>query len=330
MNLKKFDLFNDIYYQKEYIALYLKDKEEIFEFRYKENGNTFYNIAIKRPILSIGNIDLNKTYYDLETAYGYGGYYSDNDGEDFLSSALKKYQEYCIEENIIAEFIRFHPFNDIHNFLNNYFDLFVHDRDTIYVDASLSKEERWKKYSSKMRNILRKCEKELIFKKSNDIESFISLYEKTMRRNVADDFYFFDKSYFQELITLNNIELYEVLYNEIVISSSFFMFSEDYGHYHLSANNYEYRKHNANYYILDSIFDIAYQRGIKQFLLGGGRTNLDGDLLLKFKEKFSSLKKNFYIAGKIYNKKIYEEYVNIWQEQSEENIKYFLKYRLGI
>lgn len=330
MNWKKIDLFNDIYYQKKYVALYLKDKEEIFQFRFEDNGKTFYNIAIKRPILSIGRKDLNRTYYDLETAYGYGGYFSNNCSENFLSSALEKYHEYCIEKNIIAEFIRFHPFNDIHNFLNNYFDLLVHDRDTIYVDTSLSKEERWERYSSKMRNILRKCEKELIIKKSDDIEKFISLYEKTMRKNNADDFYFFNKSYFQELISLNNIELYEVLYNDIVISSSFFMFSKDYGHYHLSANNYEYRKYNANYYLLDSIFDVAYQRCIKIFFLGGGRTNLEGDSLLKFKKKFSSLKKKYYIAGKIFNKMIYEEYLNIWQEQSKNNIKYFLKYRLDI
>ena len=63
----------------------------------------FYNIAIKRPITKIGNVDIAEGYFDLETAYGYGGFYVNNENEEFLKIALEKYQQYCLENNIIAE-----------------------------------------------------------------------------------------------------------------------------------------------------------------------------------------------------------------------------------
>jgi lipid II:glycine glycyltransferase (peptidoglycan interpeptide bridge formation enzyme) len=330
LSLKKFNLLEDIYYKKEYISLYLKPNEEIFEFKYEEDSNVFYNVSIKRAIEKIGNIKLDSKYYDLESVYGYGGIYSNTDDENFINKALALYRNRCKEENIISEFTRFHPFNTTHTLLNDYFDFIAHDRDTVYVDASLSKDERWKYYSSNTRNILRRCYKDLVLRKTTDIESFITLYRATMEKNSAEEFYYFDKEYFKNLLLLDNAELYEVLYEDKVISGSFFIFGEDFGHYHLSANDYEYKKHNANYFILDSIFDISREKGKRIFHLGGGRCNDKDDALLKFKQKFSPLTKEFYIAGKIYNKEIYDRYVKMWESQTDKDIRYFLKYRLEL
>ncbi len=330
MNLEKFNLLNDIYYSKEYISLYLKDNEEIFEFEYREDNCIFYNIAIKRPITKIGNIDIDDEYFDLETAYGYGGFYLNTDDQEFVKIAMEKYKQHCLKEKIIAEFIRFHPWNIFPQEQKEFLDMNIYDRDVVYVDLSLSKEERWKNYASNTRNILRKCEKELVFQKSDNIEAFIELYEKTMDKNNATDFYYFSREYYEQLISNENIKLYEIRQNGQIISMAFFMFSDDLGHYHLSANNYEMRRYNANYFMLDQIFEIARSKGKKYFLLGGGTTTDIDDSLLKFKKKFSSLIKPFYIGGKIYNNEIYSKYKQIWEQQSKEEIRYFLKYRLEI
>ena len=324
------NLLNDIYYSKEYISLYLKDNEEIFEFKYKEDNFIFYNIAIKRPIMKIGNIDIRDGYFDLETAYGYGGFYLNTDNQEFIKIALDKYQQYCLEKKIIAEFIRFHPWNTFPQEQKEFLNMNIYDRDVVYVDLFLSKEERWKRYSSNTRNILRKCEKELVFQKSDNIEAFIELYEKTMDKNNATDFYYFSREYYEQLISNENIELYEIRQDGKIISMAFFMFSDELGHYHLSANDYEMRRYNANYFILDQIFEIAKHKGKRYFLLGGGTTSNKDDSLLKFKQKFSSLTKLFYISGKIYNNEIFSKYRQVWEQQSKEEIKYFLKYRLEI
>ena len=330
MSLEKFNLLNDIYYSKEYVSLYLKENEEIFEFEYKEDNLIFYNIAIKRPITKIGNEVVSDEYFDLETAYGYGGFYLNTENQEFIKIALKKYEQKCLEEKIIAEFIRFHPWNTFPYKYKEFLDMNIYDRDVVYVDLSLSKEQRWKNYSSNTRNILRKCERALVFQKTDDIEMFIELYEKTMDKNNAADFYYFSREYYEQLLDNRNIELYEVRQDNRTISMAFFMFGGEIGHYHLSANDYEMRKYNANYFILDQIFDIAKNKGEKYFLLGGGTTGSKDNSLLKFKQKFSPLIKQFYISGKIYNHEIYNKYIQAWEQQSKEEIRYFLKYRLEI
>jgi len=324
------NLLNDTYYSKEYISLYLKEDEEVFAFEYKEDNFIFYNVAIKRPITKIGNEDITDGYFDLETAYGYGGFYLNTDNQEFIKIALEKYEQKCLEENIIAEFIRFHPFNSFPKEDQEFLNMNIYDRDVVYIDLSLSKEDRWKNYASNTRNILRKCEKVLVFQKSDNIEAFIELYEKTMDKNNATDFYYFSREYYKQLISHENIELYEIRQEEQMISMAFFMFGEDIGHYHLSANDYKMRKYNANYFILDQIFDIAKNKGEKYFLLGGGTTGSKDNSLLKFKQKFSPLIKQFYISGKIYNHEIYNKYIQAWEQQSKEEIRYFLKYRLEI
>lgn len=330
MSLKRYNLEKEIYFCEDYLSLYLNDSDTLFRFEYKEGNKYFKNISIKRAINKIGTTVIDDGFYDLESVYGYGGYLCNSDDKEFINRALDEYTKECERESIVAEFIRFHPFNHIYKEIDGFFDLFCFDRNVVTVDTSIEKEKRWEEYSSKVRNILRKCEKELVFKESSCVDTFIELYERTMQRNSADEFYFFDKSYFERLLLIDGVKLYEVLYEDRVISSSFFFLGESFAHYHLSANDYEYRKYNANYFILDSIFDIANKEGIDYFNLGGGRSNLEDDLLLKFKKKFSKKLDDFYIAGKVFNKDVYNKYNKIWEAKSKKDIRYFLKYRLEL
>lgn len=64
-------------------------------------------------------------------------------------------------------------------------------------------------------------------------------------------------------------------------------------------------------------------------MLGGGRSNAANDSLFKFKSKFSPKSLPFYIAGKIYQPKIYEKLNQLWQQQNpNKRLNYFLKYRV--
>ena len=319
---------DDIYLQKDYIKLYLKDGDSIFEFEYKKNKNFFYIVGIKKPILQIGNNKIKADYFDLETVYGYGGIITNTNDKIFLKTAFDAYKKECYKQNIIAEFFRVHPYNDQPKELINLFDFYTFDRKTITVDTSKTTEERWLTYPSKTRNILRKCKKELTFEKSTDIDTFFQLYNDTMKKNDAEDFYFFSKEYFKTLLSLPKVELYVVKHQNTIISASFFMFSKNYGHYHLSANDYTFRKFNANYFILDSIFNVAHSKKVSLFHLGGGRTNNEDDSLLKFKSKFSSITSNFNIGGIIHNSDVYHQYNEIWQKNNPTNPNFFLKYRL--
>ncbi|PID26518.1 MAG: hypothetical protein CR982_09905 [Candidatus Cloacimonadota bacterium] len=324
------DLIKDVYYSKDYVSLYLRSGDSIFDFKYEKDGEVFYNISIKRPIKSVAGLDIKDGFYDLETAYGYGGYYTNSNNKDFILSAMEEYKNRCLEEKIVAEFIRFHPFNNFPVKFGDVLDMNLYDRDVVYIDLSLTKDERWSNYSRKLRNELRKSSRELEFKRSYDIREFTSLYKETMKKNCAGSFYFFDKKYFEEIMKNDKFQLYKVEKDGKIIFGSLFIFSDDFVHCHLSASDYEMRKCRAGSFVLDAAFDIARENNKKCFLLGGGSTNSADNGLFKYKKKFSPFTKPFYISGNIYNREVYSEYNRLWERNSNRDVKYFLKYRLEV
>jgi hypothetical protein len=251
-----------------------------------------------------------------------------------LEQALEAYRQQCADERIIAEFVRFHPFNTFPSTSNRFLDFAALDRQTVSIDLTISKEDRWLGYSSTTRNILRKVIPNLTFHETDDIDCFMNLYQTTMEKNNADSFYFFPVEYYRKLLAMKNVKLFAVKHEHHVINMSFVLFGNDLAHYHLSANDINFSKLNGNYLLLDSVCDYAKLNHpeVSQFHLGGGRTNSESDSLLAFKSKFSSIRNNFYIAGNIFNRTIYQEYIDALHELHPElrNSKFFLKYRMGV
>lgn len=323
------NLLKDIYYRPEYAELYLRDEESLFTFEYREGDAVLYNLSIKRPIEHISGTPCNDVWFDLETAYGYGGFYTNSHDQGFVEQALEAYREYCRQERVIAEFIRFHPFNSFPVDHSKGFDLLIPDREVVTVNLDQSPEERWKQYGATTRNVLRRCAKALKFEPSDDLETFEMLYAKTMEKNNADDFYYFDRRYYEGLLNLDAVQLFQVLYEGNVIAMAFFMVGDELAHYHLSANDTDFLRLNGNYYMLDQAFEFAANKGAKKFVLGGGRSPDPDDSLLRFKKKFSRETRMFHIAGLIHNREVYGEYIAQWENMNPgRSIRYFLKYRL--
>ena len=210
----------------------------------------------------------------------------------------------------------------------------IYDRDIVYVDLQTDYEEIKKQYSSSLKRNIKKAKRfGLKYKiqniNSKSIEKFINLYNMTMQKNGAIDFYYFKKEYFENLFKLKDIELHSVIYNNKIINMIITFKNNNILYYHLGGTNSNYYSLNPNPFIFDCIIQNNYKK-VKYLYLGGGTTSNKDDSLLQFKQKFSKLTKPFYISGKIYNKKLYNKYISLWEEQSNKDVKYFLKYRLEI
>ncbi|NLM45162.1 MAG: GNAT family N-acetyltransferase, partial [Clostridiales bacterium] len=101
----------DIYFEPDYGKLYEKmenGKCEIFE--YTCELGTVYHMFIKREIET--KVD-DTVWYDLITPYGYGGPIikrCEAGKENALVNEFgHAFAQYCKENNIVSEFIRFHP-----------------------------------------------------------------------------------------------------------------------------------------------------------------------------------------------------------------------------
>lgn len=304
---------SNIFMQAEYININIKPGESIFNFQYQDGDFIFKNISIKTPIA-------NTNFYDLSSPYGYAGYYTNTDNTLFLQKALKCQTERALSENIIAEFIRFHPLLQANLFAPS-LDLFIQERRVIEVYTQ--KQLRWELYGSKERNKIRKALKEFFVYESNDIDKFYSLYLETMRQKNAKTFYFFSKEYFYEILKLKNSIMLEAIKDNETHSMSIFLFDDLCAYYHLTANSSKhiYSHSGATRAILETFFQIAEEKKIASCILGGGTTNNLEDSLFLFKKQFSPIIKDFYIGGKIYNPNIYQDLCKKY------NNKYFLKYR---
>lgn len=300
-------LLDDIYLNKKYASLY----GEVFEFSYQKEVKLFKMIAIKEKIP-------NTKFYDLQSPYGYGGIYCSVNDKNFIKEALENLKLKAVEQNIIAFFIRFHLFDE--NLKNYHYLLpfFTKNKETIIVNTNENIENIRTNYSSRIRSYIKKARKEINieFAQKKDYKDFFKLYTHTMQRNNADKFYFFNERYFEKLFNFKeSIILKASLDNKILAFASFFLCG-DFSYYHLSANSL---KSNANAALLDFFFEYANQNACKFCFLGGGVQN--EDTLFKFKEKFSTLRANFYVGGMIFNKEEFD-----FLNKNFTN-KYFLKYR---
>lgn len=322
------DLFQDSYYQSAYSELYLSPEDTLFEFNYEEPKKKVLFRAIKKPIHHVAGQPLDKPYYDLESHYGYAGPLSSSDDPEFLQRAFTAYRKKCAEENIVCEFIRFHPYN----FLGKqapYFDFHLQERDVVVVDLTRDTSSRWQSYSKTTRNILRKATQHLnITINQLTIEEFITLYTETMKKNTADDFYYFSPHYFKMLTQLPRVELLSITLNDVLVSCGYFMYGRDIAHYHLSANNSAFLKENGNYLLLEAAFERAKALGCQKMMLGGGRTPNVDDSLLQFKQKFSNETLPFYIAGLNFLPDIKNQLNALWHKQHGNDLpSYFQSYR---
>jgi len=305
------NLFNDMYFSKTYVSLYLNPSDTIFEFEKRKDNNLLYNISIKRQIY-------DTPYFDLETAYGFGGFLSNTDDIDFIYDSLIEYKNYCKENNIIAEFIRFHPLNDFVNLLieneklKNIFNLLRLERKVVYVNLTLSIEEIIKGFSKRRRRDIKTAErKNLVFtelSKTDYMPIFKKIYFHTMDRNKADKYYYFSDNYFMKIAKIENFRLFGVSNENEIVSMAIIIESFPNIYYHLGATTESGLKLKAMPYLLFKIIELYNKKGnYEKFILGGGRTNSDTDTLFLFKKEFSEKILPFYIAGIIYNQDIYNK-----------------------
>ncbi|MHC1682470.1 MAG: lipid II:glycine glycyltransferase FemX [Clostridiaceae bacterium] len=325
--LAKIDVnLQDIYYSSDYYKLYEQNGDGIAKlFVYKKEES----IAIYPFMLNeINDYDLEGKYYDIESAYGYGGPLTNNCDKSFLRDFENEFLKYCSENKIIAEFIRFHPL--IKNekiFIENI--KVLHNRVTVYLDLTKSLDKIWvEDIKSKNRNMIRKAEKSgLIVEESKDYETFKNIYESTMNKVDADSYYYFKDGYYNCLKNCEKYLLLNVKKGKKIIASAIFMFYKEYFHYHLSGSYKEYLKYSPNNLLLWEAIKYAKKKGCKIMHFGGGLSDSLDDSLFKFKSSFSKKNANFYIGKRIHNKKIYDSILSKWEKENNKKAIILLQYK---
>lgn len=317
----------DIYYTSEYYKMYELNEDskgKIFIY-YDNSGNiVFYPFMLSE----IEGYNLSDKYYDIQTAYGYGGPISNCLDGEFMKSFEECFIDYCKKNNIVAEFVRFHPLIKNENVFNDSIEI-LQNRITVWLDLEKGIEKIWNEdIKSKNRNMIRKAEKSgLHVEESKDFETFIKIYNSTMNKVHADNYYYFDDRYYETIKNNKNYILFNVKKDNLVIASAIFMGYGEYFHYHLAGSSKEYLKFAPNNLLLWEAIKYATKKGYKKMHFGGGITNSTEDNLFKFKSSFSKEFADFYIGKRIHNKEVYNYLIMKWEEKNNKKAKLLLEYR---
>lgn len=317
--LDEFDIKDkDIYFFEEYVKLYENESGRALCAVCTEDKNILLMPFIRKEI---------DGFYDFETAYGYGGPISNTVDTEWINRALCSMQEFLKKEKYICGFIRFHTILENVSMCEKQMTTFF-DRNTVVIKTDLPEAEIWAdQITSKNRNMIRKAEKnELVYKAEYDftsIDEFIDLYNATMNRLKAEDFYFFDNKYYKDFIEKfkGKAFLGTVRKEGELICAALFMYSGDYGHYHLEGSNHTYSNLAANNLLLWKTALELGKLGVKEFHLGGGYNSEPDNSLLKFKKSFSNNLKEFYIGKWIFNPDKYMELKKSWSEKYPEKVE---------
>ena len=323
----------DIYFEANYGKLYEKIENgtnEVFEFSC-DHGK-IYHMFIKRQIDT--SVD-DTTWYDLVTPYGYGGpiilQCKENEESLLVEEFNRAFKEYCKDNNIVSEFIRFHPiYDNAKSFVSMYEISYI--RNTVATNLTDYEDPFQSEFSKSCRKNVRRALRDGISYKvtesPKDVSNFKEIYYSTMDRNDASDFYYFDDDYFDKCLDLlsDNIIIVEAIYEGKTIAMGFYFTYKKNIHIHLSGTLSEYLDLSPAYVLRYAVTMWGKENGYELIHHGGGRSNSADDSLYKFKKQFGkNTDFRFHIGKKIWNNDIYNKLCKL--KNINEDDDYFPLYR---
>jgi len=310
----------DIYFSPEYVRLHLfEPRDRALLFTYQEGQHVWAYPFILRPIERIGEILLKDQWFDIESAYGYGGPLSTTDIPDFIEKANFAFASWGAEQRVVAEFIRLHPLLPGRKWLTDCWEVTC-DRETVSLDLARLDAHKLL-FSSKTRNKLRRAERAGVsvaaYPASTTFDQFLQLYRCTMQRLGADDYYYFSENYFLGLSQLiqDNGWLYAATLGDEWISAALFLKGQTWMHYHLSGSDPGRRVPGATNLVLFTAAQAGRLEGFERLHLGGGRTTETDDSLLQFKRSMGTDTHPFYIAKRVHNAEAHAQLCDIWAKR---------------
>ena len=282
------------------------------EYRFECEYGVITNLFMKRKINIFPDGDVQ--YYDLVTPYGYGGplIHSATDKQLLIKAFMEDFGGYTARENIIAEFVRFHPI--IQNALD-FKDAYqcIYDRKTVgtnltyddVIAAEFSKHKR-KDIRRALNNPDIRYE---VDEHPKTLEDFIEVYYSTMDRDNAADYYYFGAEYFRKLLDRfpEHITTGKVFLGDKLIAMGVYFRYGKLLHAHLSGTLTEYLEYSPANVLKYALANYGHEKGYEYIHYGGGSSRSPDNGLYRFKKEFGRTTDfDFYMSKKVWNHEVYQ------------------------
>ncbi|WP_051237773.1 GNAT family N-acetyltransferase [Lacticigenium naphthae] len=300
----------NLYFNEKYGKLYkTHEKATTDTFCFKNKYGEITNMFLKKEIPY--KID-KQIYYDIFTPYGFGGpvIMSTTDKDKLVRDYLEAFSSYCIKKNIVSEFVRYHPIenDDIRSKFNGKVERIGKQIiRNLHEPSEKNISKRMLKYYKK--NI--KEGMEVIFDDTGDyLDDFLEIYYSTMDRNNADEYYYFKRSFFENIHKeLKDHFFYTHIFMDgTMIASGLILYDKVYAYAFLGGTREGFYECNSNVNVEIETIKRLKEKNISYYLLGGGHKGEDG--IYQFKKKFAKNSDyDYYVGKKIHHNDVYKKMV---------------------
>lgn len=280
-------------------------------------------------------------YYDIQTAYGYGGalFVGKWDDKDKITAYIAIIN-YFKETNVIAEFVRCHTewVNPAVMVKAGYAARKVRTNvETELIGKSPEEILRsWRKETRKNIRVAKQAGLEHMLIHGTDyVHDFAVLYNTAAERLRMDPYYRFDEAYFRSLMAVESNQIGQVLcavlgsYSRLIASQIVFLGTK-LAFAHLAAVDASFRSIRADTFMMWADVYYASMMGCERICWGGGRTISPNDSLFTFKAQFGQRFVPVYIGCRITNQRIYDQLCAEWNKRNPQEMltnNMFLRYR---
>lgn len=321
----------DVYFLEEYQRLYAGNGQEPRCVYAQDERGIMLLPYLHRSFSFDGH-----TWYEQETAYGYGGPVCSTEDLAFRADSAAAIFRTMQQEGYLVGFVRFHPLLDNYRGLEGVGRI-IEGQQVIVMNLQGTEEEIWmREIHRKNRSAIKRSERDgLRFEADYDfahLPDFLRLYNSTMDKLGAEKFYYFPDSYYQSIRTdFPGSFLGLVWAGEEVAASAIFFRSAPFGHYHLAGSNPAFLASSPNNLLIWKAALELKSKGVELFHLGGGTTTDPEDSLFLFKHRFSQEVRTHRIGKFVYAPEAYQRICEEWERQNPDKIqkygKYVLKYK---
>lgn len=319
----------DVFYLNEYVDAFMREdvSNGVPVLLYYVNGvDRAINVVFKRDVSKdhhfVGKLALD-TYFDLITPYGYGGFIGEITDYTALNDA---YNKYCIDNGYVCEFVRFELFSDYYRHYSGEIETRTHN---VVRNLESPIDDIWMDFKQKVRKNVKRANTyglEIIIDETGVyIDDFLSIYYGTMKRSDAEKQFYFKKTFFDELMSMDNAVMFHVRFEGKIISTELVIYGAENCYSYLGGTDSEYFYTRANDFLKYEIIKWAKEKGLRNFVLGGGYGADDGIFQYKMNLAPHGIR-DFYIGRKIFDKSAYDILCGM-RANEVLNAAYFPKYR---
>lgn len=323
----------DVFYLNEYVSAFMNEDKRNGKpvLLYYENADErAINVVFKRDVSDdpkFEGIIESGAYYDLISPYGYGGFMGVISDYDELN---RVYNAYCIENHYVCEFVRFELLTDYHAHYDGETETRTHN---VVRDLGMPIDDMWMDFKQKVRKNVKhatKCGLQIIIENTDEhLDDFLRIYYSTMDRSNAENDYYFSKAFFETINGMrDNIMYFHVLHEGKIISTELVIFGAENVYSYLGGTDREYFDLRPNDFLKYEIIKWAKEKGLKNFVLGGGYGADDG--IFQYKTCLAPRGiVEFFIGRKIFDRVSYDKLVVLRANDFPECVtsRFFPQYR---